>query len=1073
MPSLKLYTSNRLEALAGELSETLRQPLASPTVPEIILVQSRGMERWLSLEMARRLGICANIRFPFPNHFVEELFRAVLPDLAGSRAFDAEVLTWRIMGLLPGCLDGEGFEPLKEYLADDGRGLKRYQLCRNIARLFDQYLVYRPDMVLGWEAGRERHWQATLWRRLAAGSTAAHRAARWKEALARLQGGLPEGVSLPGRISVFGISALPPYHLQLLDAVSRSIDVNLFVMNPCREYWYLIYSDREMRRLVDRIGTAGSDETLHLERGNSLLASMGSLGRDFLRMVYDTGCEEADFSAQPGEASLLACIQSDILNLRDRGADGIRTAVAVDDDSIQVHSCHSPMREVEVLQDRILDLLERDPSLTPADILVMTPEIETYAPFIEAVFSLPRGERRRIPFSVADRGVCRESILVDTFLRLLDLEGSRLGATEVAAFLDTDALRRRFALGADDLVRIHRWIRDTGIRWGIDGSSRCREGLPGFAENTWQAGLDRLLLGYALAGRGEELFMGILPHEDVAEGEAPVLGSFLTFVEKLFSFAASLEETRDLAGWASHLGAALDTFFLADGDEEEDLQALRRALTDLALLQSQSGLDERLGAGVLKAHLEEALREVGLGFGFITGGITFCALLPMRSIPFRVICLIGLDDGAYPRQTRVPGFDLMKERPRPGDRSRRLDDRYLFLEALLSARQTFYISYAGQSIQDNSVRPPSVLVSELLDAIKQGFETPGRDIGDAIVTQHRLQAFSPGYFRGERLFSYSAENAAAALSAVAGRREKPPFISSNLSEPQPAWRSIDVQALVRFYANPARWLLNRRLGIRLEEAGAFLDDVEPMSLEGLESYELGELLAARCLEGLEARDLLPAARALGSLPPGTPGECGFQEICEGVEAFAARLRPHLKGEPLGAVDLDCALGPFRLTGRMQLGWPSALVHYRFASIKAKDLLRSWIHHLALSAGGSGRYPGRCVIIGQDRGYVLGPVADAESILLGLLEIYWQGLTRPLHFFPDTARAYMENLLKGKTGEEALKTAGRTWMSDRGYSEGDDPYYRLCFDGQDPLDGEFVELATAILKPLLERAGEEG
>ena len=493
----------------------------------------------------------------------------------------------------------------------------------------------------------------------------------------------------------------------------------------------------------------------------------------------------------------------------------------------------------------------------------------------------------------------------------------------------------------------------------------------------------------------------------------------------------------------------------------------------MALLQSQSGFDERLGAGVLKAHLEEALREVGLGFGFITGGITFCAMLPMRSIPFRVICLIGLDDGAYPRQTRVPGFDLMKERPRPGDRSRRLDDRYLFLEALLSARQTFYISYAGQSIQDNSVRPPSVLVSELLDAIEQGFEMPGRDIGDAIVTKHRLQAFSPGYFRGERLFSYSAENAAAALSAVAGRREKPPFIPASLPEPQPAWRSIDVQALVRFYANPARWLLNRRLGIRLEEAGAFLDDVEPMGLEGLESYELGERLAARCLEGLEARDLLPAARALGSLPTGTPGECGFQEICEGVEAFAARLRPHLTGEPLGAVDLDCALGPFRLTGRLQLGSTSALVHYRYASIKAKDLLRSWIHHLALSARGSGRYPGRCVIIGQDGGYVLGPVADAESILLGLLEIYWRGLTRPLHFFPDTARAYAEALRKGRTQEEALRAARSKWSTDYGFAEGDDPYYRMCFDGQDPLDGEFAELATAILKPLLERAGEEG
>jgi exodeoxyribonuclease V gamma subunit len=1071
MPGLKLFTSNRLEVLAGELSETLRSPLADSMVSEIILVQSRGMERWLSLELARSLGICANIRFPFPNHFVEDVFRNALPDLPGSPAFDPEVLTWRVMGLLPGCLDGEGFNPLKAYLADDGRGLKRYQLSRIIARLFDQYLVYRPDMVLGWESGRDRHWQATLWRRLAAQSSGAHRAARWKEALACLQGALPDGANLPERISIFGISALPPYHLQVLAAVSRYIDVNLFVLNPCREYWYLIYSDREMRRLSDRLGTIRADEALHLERGNSLLASMGALGRDFLRMVYDTGCEEADVSAEPGEGSLLSCIQSDILNLRDRGADGVKTSMAVDDDSIQIHSCHSPMREVEVLQDRILALFDHDPSLTPADILVMTPEIETYAPFIEAVFSLPRGDRRRVPFSVADRGVRKESVLVDTFLRLLDLEGSRMGATEVAAFLEADALRRRFKLGADDLVLIHRWIRDTGIRWGVDSSSRIREGLPGFAENTWQAGINRLLLGYALPARGEELFMGLFPHEGVAEGEAGVLGSFLAFLEKLFAFVKSLEEPRDLSGWASRLGAALDDFFLPDGDEEEDLQALRRALSDMTLRQAQSGFGERLGAPVLKAYLEEALQEVGFGFGFLTGGVTFCAMLPMRSIPFRVICLIGLDDGAYPRQTRVPGFDLMKDHPRPGDRSRRLDDRYLFLEALLSAREKLYISYTGQSIQDNGVRPPSVLVSELVDAIEQGFETPRGKIRDAIVTKHRLQAFSPQYFRGEMFFSYSVENAAAAAAAVAGTREKRPFITSSLPEPQPAWRTVDVNALARFYANPARYLLARRLGIRLDEAGALLEDVEPMSLEGLERYELGELLATRCLEGLEAGELLPAARALGNLPPGTPGECLFQEVCEGAGDFAARLRPHIEGEPLGAIDLDRALGPFRLTGRLQLGKTSALVHYRYADIKAKDLLRAWIHHLSLAIGGGDRYPGRCVLMGKDTGYVFGPVGDAEGLLIGLLEIYWRGLMMPLRFFPETARAYIENLLKGKTSEDALKHAKQVWAPYRGYSERQDPYFQFCFGEADPLDGEFRELAGAVLRPLLESAVE--
>jgi len=232
MPGLKLYTSNRLEALAGKLEETLRVPPASPMTPEVVLVQSRGMERWLSLELAGRLGICANVRFPFPNHFIEEIFRAVLPDLPGSPAFDPEVLTWRVMSLLPRCLEDEGFEPLRAYLAGDGRGLKRYQLSRIIARLFDQYLVFRPDMVLGWEEGKDRHWQAALWRLLAGEAPGSHRAARWRAALARLQNPGPGGAPLPGRVSIFGISALPPFHLRILEAVARTVDVNLFVMNP-------------------------------------------------------------------------------------------------------------------------------------------------------------------------------------------------------------------------------------------------------------------------------------------------------------------------------------------------------------------------------------------------------------------------------------------------------------------------------------------------------------------------------------------------------------------------------------------------------------------------------------------------------------------------------------------------------------------------------------------------------------------------------------------------------------------------------------------------------------------------
>jgi exodeoxyribonuclease V gamma subunit len=347
-----------------------------------------------------------------------------------------------------------------------------------------------------------------------------------------------------------------------------------------------------------------------------------------------------------------------------------------------------------------------------------------------------------------------------------------------------------------------------------------------------------------------------------------------------------------------------------------------------------------------------------------------------------------------------------------------------------------------------------------------------KDIREVLVVRHRLQAFNPDYFRGGGMYSYSSENAAAAVAAAAGPGEKRPFIAAPLPEPQPEWRTVDVHALTRFFVNPARWLLTRRLGIRLDEEGALLDDVEPMSIEGLERYELGERLAARCIEGLEAGALLPAVRALGRIPPGTPGECWFHDLCAGADAFAARVKPHLQGEPLGTIDLDCALGPFRLMGRLDLGRPAALVQYRYADIRAKDLLRAWVHHLSLGIGAGDRYPGRCVVLGRDRGYSLGPVPDGERLLAGLLDLYWRGLTMPLRFFPETARVYVAGLLKGKTDEEAHKAAVRLWGADRGYPEGKDPYVRLCFGEPEPLDAEFRELAGAILRPLLELAVEE-
>ena len=354
MPGLKLYHSNRMEVLADRLAEILAAPLVEPFAPEIVLVQSRGMERWLSMALADRHGVCTNVRFPYPTHFVHALFQAVDPALPARSPYEPAVMTWDLVDLLSALPDRPEFQPLTAYLGDDGNGLKRYQLASRIAALFDQYLLFRPEWMPAWERGQETHWQAALWREIVRRKGPVHRVALRRRLLATIGDAT---VPLPGaleRIAMFGISSLPPFYMQILAALAARIEVNLFIVNPCREFWEDIVSEREAGRIAERL--AGYDrrpEAYHLEAGNRLLASLGPLGREFLQTIAELSAEEFPEFVDPGDATLLAAIQSHILNLKERTSAGGAGPFA-DDGSLRVHVCHSPLRETEILHDALL-----------------------------------------------------------------------------------------------------------------------------------------------------------------------------------------------------------------------------------------------------------------------------------------------------------------------------------------------------------------------------------------------------------------------------------------------------------------------------------------------------------------------------------------------------------------------------------------------------------------------------------------------------------------------------------------------------------------------------------------------
>ncbi len=1062
-----VYSSNQLEQLISTLSDIVRNGLPDPFTAEQIVVQSKGMERWLSIQLAERLGVWANAEFPFPNSIIWRLFRQGLGQLPETSLFEREIMLWQFMDMLPECLQEAEFKELKHYLHDDPQGVKLFQLSLRIADIFDQYTLYRPEMLFAWEQGEQTAgWQSALWCKLIERyGHADHRGRLWQRFM---QVDPKQLTNLPARLFIFGIPNLPPVYLQMLARLGDVIDVHLFLFNPCQEHWGYIVSESDMARLARRHeGHLVSPEAQYYEKGNSLLASMGRMAKEFFDLIHDYAPQAHDLFLDPSEDNLLHCLQSDILQLHDR-LPNPSFQLNPADKSLQLHVCHSAMREVEVLHDQLLALFDADPTLLPRDIVVMMPNVEDYAPFIEAVFAVDRDPKQHLPFSIADRGLRSESSLIDTFIAILELERSRFVVPEVLAILETEAVQQRFNLALTDLTLVKRWIQQTAIRWGMDAESREQLSLPPFAENTWRAGLDRLLLGFALPSQGIHLFQDILPFDEIEGQETLVLGKLSAFVEQLFTVMNALSQDRSPHEWAQFLSQLLDQFFKPNEAQEAEAQAVREILQQLHNSSEQGQFAKPIGISTVIAYLRNYLEGVSPPLHFLTGQITFCTLLPMRSIPFRVVCLLGMNDHSYPRVHRPLGFDLIAQKPKKGDRSLRHNDRYLFLEALLSARDLFYISYVGYSIQDNSEKPPSVLVSELQDYIEQGFTETTLA---AITDHHPLQPFSPRYFAPEQanLFSYSEEYCQASKVLLGERSALTNcFFTEILPEPEDSWRMVELEQLVRFFGNPAKFLLRERLGIWLEESSELLAESEPFFLDYLADYQFKQGLIENALAEQDLSKQFQLARAHGILPHGHIGEVVYQRTVTEIKAFVAQVKSATADTRLAPQAVHLEIDGFQLSARLGQVWPEQQVFYRYASLKGKDYLKLWFYHLVLNyqanQATAETLPRVSCFVGKDQTVVLEAVPNPELLLAELLNWYWQGCCRPLAFFPKSALTYISIWEKKQNAADALDKAESAWRgSDMAAGEIDDVYFQQVYQHQaeSPLTEEFVELTQGI------------
>lgn len=928
------------------MAELAAAPLADPLAVEYVLVDNRVLGDWLNLQIAQQQGIAANIRYIQPHELFWLLARCLVSaSLPEQTPLSKAEMTWKLYGLLDerspagqALLAQNSMAPVRAYLlGDERRDLKRYQLAGSVADLFDQYMIYRPDWILKWQENRavldandNESWQRELFRALLfqtpGGEQAPawpHRAAIEKKLLQQLaletSAHLREQLPFT-RLSVFGITSMPPMLVQLLAGLGRSIDVHTYVLNPCQEYWSLISSARELAKKEAHSEYA---EDQHYEIGNPLLASQGVQVRDFIALLQNVGDSYPEFpdpeflfagddcADEESTDSLLAAIQREIRELRYKGeaaqsdyvSSGCKQTVtecsAAPDKSIasiHIHKCHSVMREVEVLQDQLRDMLAQNPDLSTRDIVVMMPRVAPYVACIHAVFN-SGDESKRLDYHISDRTALEESPLLHSLLNLLKLPESRLPLSEILALLEVPALQRRFELDADSYVLLKQWLVESGMRWGIDAAHRQSLDLPAYADASWEFAFNRLMAGYAMTAD-----VNIAAYDLIEGGNSAVLDALLQFWQTVMEWRKILTTDTTAKLWAERLRNLLEIFF--DASDEQEVQAVKAACNSFAVLdelETQQWFTGTVSLEVIRELLQPVLAQQAPAQHHWREGIKFCSLMPMRGVPFKVIYVMGMNMEDYPRRIDKRSFDLMRHQYRPGDRASRVDDRWLFLEALLSARRYFHISYIGRDMYRNEKREPSVVLSELIDYCQHGYELPP----GYLLTEHPLQPFSEQYFRRDkqglssRLLSFNSEawHIANAKQGASATDEDADQRWRQGGENAKVVDSVALEDFIQFFTKPSAWFFSKKHHVWLDVEDETVNDDENFGgFIGIDKWALrNELIHAANAEPQRPTDLATAheqqiealvslRKAQGHWPLGLPGAMEKIRLAHDVSA---------------------------------------------------------------------------------------------------------------------------------------------------------------------------------------------
>jgi exodeoxyribonuclease V gamma subunit len=1100
---LHVHRAESTATLAADLAGILSEPPDDPFAPDVVAVPTKGVERWLTQRLSHRLGtdagdgVCANVAFPSPSRLLADALSAATGVERDDDPWVTGRVTWTLLGVIDANLDQPWCGPLAGHVGGASQPPtpgRRLATAQKLARLFASYAASRPQLILDWTGGDDSdgaggrlpddlHWQAELFRRLRAEIDTESPAERLSIGCQAIAAD-PTLLDLPQRLSVFGPTRLTTADLDVLVAVAAHREVHVWLPHPSPALWRAI-ADRS-----DGDTSRRRDDTTTDLTANPLLASLGRDVRELQQRLARHAPGHTDRHLPPpvpapaGPTSVLDMLQRAI---RDDMAPGTAPLTVGDGDrSLAVYACHGADRQVEVLREVLVGLLADDPTLEPRDVLVMCPNIEDYAPLIAATFGtvddddtdVHPGHRLRV--RLADRSLRQTNPMLGLLANLLELAAGRVTASEVLDLAALPPVRRRFGLTDDHLERLRDWVAAAGIRWGVDAAHRRPFQLDAVAQNTWRAGLDRILLG-ATMDEDDLRYVGLaLPLDDVDSNDVALAGRLAELLDRLIGVLDRLTGAHPLDHWLDTLADALDLLGHVPEAEMWQVAQARRELGELRVEATAASASVTVSLGDMRALFGDRLAGRPTRANFRTGSLTMCSMLPMRSVPHRVVCLLGLDDGAFPRGQGIDGDDVLARDPCLGERDPNSEDRQLFLDAILAAREHLVITYAGADARTNARKPPAVPVGELLDAVDAlAVTADGRPANEHIVVRMPLQPFDPSNFVAaglgarERPFSFDRVALAGAQRAERRRDPLPRFLAAPLDPPPVTdgeTGDVSLDDLVYWLEHPCRGFLRQRLALSLPHDDDQLSDAITIELKGLEKWAVGDRVLDARLAGIDVDRCRQAEWRRGALPPGALGTRTLTGVIDDVEPLVAATTAVLTdaGE---SIDITVDLGGRAVAGTVSNVHGQTIVRATFSNLGAKHRLRAWVQLLALTAAEPGA-TWIAVTVGNDpRGTgqrsTLGPVdpVAARDHLADLVALRDTGLCAPLPIATKASAEYAARRSR-MTPDNALARAGQVWAGK--FPEDDDEAHRIIWGEQPSID----VLAAAAAEPG-EPYGDEG